>query len=220
MVVDRRANQKARTRQALLRAATELVRQGHPPSIPDAAELALVSTATAYRYFPTAQALWEEATFDAVSTWSVDAVEAAGDDVGARLEAAITTLGWQMLDDEYPFRLRVQISLERWFEQASLPQDERVTVREGRRVPWNDAVVAPLRGRLPEEQIERIRTALSLVWGPESVIVLRDVCRLDVAESKEAMLRAAKWLLAGALAEHGIEATFPAHSGDGSPEMR
>ncbi|MBW3591946.1 MAG: hypothetical protein KY393_08915, partial [Actinobacteria bacterium] len=74
---------------------------------------------------------------------ALDAVEAAGDDVGARLEAAITTLGWQMLDDEYPFRLRVQISLERWFEQASLPEDERVTVREGRRVPWNDAVVAP-----------------------------------------------------------------------------
>ncbi|PYU89769.1 MAG: hypothetical protein DMG08_20310 [Acidobacteria bacterium] len=45
-----RANRKARTRVALLHAATELVREGRQPSMPEAADLALISTA--YRYFP------------------------------------------------------------------------------------------------------------------------------------------------------------------------
>ena len=45
-----RANRKARTRVALLQAATELVREGRQPSMPEAADRALISTA--YRYFP------------------------------------------------------------------------------------------------------------------------------------------------------------------------
>src|SRR6185436_662241 len=56
-----RTNQKTRTRAALLQSATELVREGRPPSMPEAAERALISLATAYRYFRTAEELWEDA---------------------------------------------------------------------------------------------------------------------------------------------------------------
>lgn len=42
-------------------AATKLIRDGRPPSMPEAAERALVSVATAYRYFRTAEELWEDA---------------------------------------------------------------------------------------------------------------------------------------------------------------
>ena len=62
-----RANQKARTRAALLQAATELVRDGRPPSIPEVADRALISVATAYRYFPSAEELWFEASTTAVA---------------------------------------------------------------------------------------------------------------------------------------------------------
>ena len=50
---DLRANQKERTRAALVDAAKALVRAGAPPTVAEAAERARVSRATAYRYFPT-----------------------------------------------------------------------------------------------------------------------------------------------------------------------
>src|SRR5581483_8043837 len=59
-----RVDQKLRTRAALLRAASELVAQGKSPSVAEVAESAQVSTATAYRYFPTQQALLVELPLD------------------------------------------------------------------------------------------------------------------------------------------------------------
>src|SRR5882757_11321904 len=50
---DPRANQKDRTRQAIIDAALEFIEEGVMPSVVEAAERAKVSRATAYRYFPT-----------------------------------------------------------------------------------------------------------------------------------------------------------------------
>src|ERR1700739_3841653 len=47
-----RVNQKARTRAAILRAVQDLARDGAEITMPAVARAALVSEATAYRYFP------------------------------------------------------------------------------------------------------------------------------------------------------------------------
>ena len=47
-----RENQRARTRQAIVRAAGALFARGEKPSLDDIAAEARVSRATAYRYFP------------------------------------------------------------------------------------------------------------------------------------------------------------------------
>src|ERR1700729_1240556 len=47
-----RANQKARPRQAIVDACVELIRQRQSVSMPEVAKAAMVSEATAYRYFP------------------------------------------------------------------------------------------------------------------------------------------------------------------------
>ncbi len=57
---DPRANQKARTRAAIVEAALRLRDRGETPTIADAAREGGVSRATAYRYFPTRQALLVE----------------------------------------------------------------------------------------------------------------------------------------------------------------
>jgi hypothetical protein len=67
-----RSNQKTRTRAALLQAATDLFREGRSPSMPEAADRALVSVATAYRYFSSAEDLWWEATLTDVFQQTVD----------------------------------------------------------------------------------------------------------------------------------------------------
>src|SRR3954452_15365573 len=110
-----RVNQKTRTRTALLDAAAELVRAGKPPSIPDAADRALVSVATAYRYFSSAEELWWEASneaFDGGVTMAnvAQRVDAAGSDPQARLEALIRSIGYRMLDDQAPYRQIAKIA--------------------------------------------------------------------------------------------------------------
>ena len=67
-----RANQKARTRAAIVDACRELVRSGAEVTMPEVARRALVSEATAYRYFPDLISLLREAL---EGTWP-DPVEA------------------------------------------------------------------------------------------------------------------------------------------------
>jgi AcrR family transcriptional regulator len=179
----------------------QLVREGKPPSIPEAAELALMSPATAYRYFPSAHALWEEAALELVEPWDAELVDQAGQDPLARLEAVVKTIGWHQLDEEMTYRSLARAGLERWFDQLSLPEDQRVPVREGRRLRWNSKVVEPLRGQLSDGQISDLLGALALVWGTEAVISLRDVSRLDTDDAKRVMLTAARWMVQGALAD-------------------
>ncbi|WP_249160897.1 TetR/AcrR family transcriptional regulator [Actinospica acidithermotolerans] len=56
-----RVNQKLRTRTAIVRAAAELSRTGREVTMPEVAKAALVSEATAYRYFPDLASLLGEA---------------------------------------------------------------------------------------------------------------------------------------------------------------
>src|SRR5262249_15322283 len=59
-----RVNQKRRTRAALVEAAKQLVGEGVTPTVAQAAEAALVSRTTAYRYFPTQDSLLLELAVD------------------------------------------------------------------------------------------------------------------------------------------------------------
>lgn len=199
-----RSNQRARTRAALLDAATQLVREGRPPSIPDAADLALVSVATAYRYFPSADQLWLEAS-DALVEWeptlaeSNARIEAAGDDVMDRLEAAIQAVGFRMIDDQAPYRRVAQSALDQWFSAAHEPHGERPPVREQRRKAQIELVLAPLRGSHPDVEVDRIAHALGVVIGTDAMLAVTDGVGLEGDDAKAAMLDAGRWLLAGAL---------------------
>ena len=59
-----RANQRDRTRKDLLSAAARLLKEGANPSMEDLAAAAMVSRATAYRYFPNLDALLAEAPLE------------------------------------------------------------------------------------------------------------------------------------------------------------
>jgi AcrR family transcriptional regulator len=201
-----RANQKARTRTALLQAAADLVREGKPPSMPEAADRALVSVATAYRYFPTAEDLWWEASNMAIGHHGNLAeaerrVEEVGPDPQARLEALIRSVGFAMLDDQVPYRRITKTALEQWFRQADASDRERVPIRQGRRNEQIKNVIAPLHGQLPKKDIDRITHALGLVVGTEAMIALIDAVGLDTPTAKKTLLDAGRWLLGGALAE-------------------
>jgi len=203
--VSGRSNQKTRTRTALLQSATELLREGRPPSMPEAADRALVSIATAYRYFSSAEELWWEASktiaFEGPTAEADQRVDAAGTDPQARVEALIRSIGFRMLDDQMPYRQMTRAALEQWFRQIDTPDSERVPIREGRRNRGIRKAIEPLRGELRDKDLDRIAYALALVVSSEAVIALIDAVGLDVPEAKKSLLDAGRWLLSGALAE-------------------
>src|SRR5271168_181369 len=173
-----RTNQKARTRAALLQAATDLFREGRSPSMPEAADRALVSVATAYRYFSSAEDLWWEATLADVFPQTVDETmertQAAGSEPQARLEAAVRSNGFAIIDDQAPFRRVALIALEQWFRQREAHDDPRTPIRAGRRSELIGEVLSPLAGTLPQKDFDRVANALGLVLGTEAMISLTD----------------------------------------------
>lgn len=214
-----RSNQKARTRAAILTAAVDLLREGRPITVPEAAERALVSPATAYRYFPSAEDLADEASIDLLDFLASGdeiggAIEAAGDDVHARLEALIRTLGWRMISDPMPFRQQAKAGLDRWIAQQQVNPEDRVPVRMGRRTAFTRQALAPIHDRLSTPDFERLVAALDVGWGTEATISLLDVGQLDPETALATMLTTCRWILDGALGDAGATSAGTIESGE------
>ena len=87
-----RTNQKRRTRAAIKAAAADLIQRGKTPTMADIAEAALVSKSTAYRYFPSLEALIAEIMLDQTVALDLERVYEAAEIPGTaeeRLEAVV-----------------------------------------------------------------------------------------------------------------------------------
>jgi hypothetical protein len=62
-------------------------------------------------------------------------------------------------------------------------------------VEWIERALEPLRETLPPERFERLVSALTLLIGWESMIVLQDTRALTAAEAEEVCVWAARALL-------------------------
>lgn len=175
--------------------------------MPEAAERALVSVATAYRYFRTAEELWEDAALyssaELIDSDELEAaITAAGDDVEARVELVIRKLGWLFIDQEAMTRQVMKTSIDRWFAQQGVG-GERRPVRPGQRNKWNALALEPLRDSLEDHQVDSLVEALGFVVGVEAVVTLLDALQLSPEAAKERQLKTAMWILRGGLAEIG-----------------
>jgi len=197
---DPRANQKARTRAAIVAAAQELTRNGTSPTIAQAAERARVSRATAHRYFPTQEALLVEL---ADITPAVAPVEAllenfATDDVEQRLLQLLDAFNPIVLDDEEHMRRALRVYLDTWLRSRRSDPESAPPVREGRRMRWLEKTLEPLQ-HLPDTQRRRLQSALALTLGTDSIVIMKDVCHLDDEETLEVLRWTAVALLQAAL---------------------
>lgn len=200
-----RQNQKQRTRLALLDAAVALARDGHSPSIAEVAEAAKVSTATAYRYFPNPQSLWADLATRQVSGRYPEFLEGLPADPVARIDAVVRAVTEFQLADEAVWRGVLRASLDRWFGQADIAEDERVPIRGNTRVDMARVALAPLQDSLPPDALERLINAVVMVFGVEAMITTRDACGLDPAAATEVMSWAAQSLVRAAIAEAGSD---------------
>lgn len=181
---------RRRNRQALLDAAQALLAQGRAPTLAEAADLAEISRATAYRYFSSSEQLQNEAALDAIAKAIPEGL-AGGSDGAADATRAVRDLVLRVeamvRENEPAFRTMLRHSLE--VEGGS---------RGARRVGWIEACLAGT--DLPPAERARLVPALALLCGIEARVVLKDVCGLDDEAARETLSWAAQALLARALA--------------------
>lgn len=195
-----RENQKERTRTALVEAAASLVKEGRALSVAEVAEVAKVSTATAYRYFPNPQSLWADLAVKWAQNFHIGELLAkAGDDPGARMDALIRYVTNLQFQDEVSWRALVKANLERWFEQGG--SSPEAPVRGKTRIHMTQQALEPLEDVLAPEAHRRLKMALMLVYGVEAMIVTRDACDLEPDEATEVMRWAAQALVQAAVTD-------------------
>ena len=198
-----RVNQKRRTRAAIVDAAKELLAQGTTPTVAQAAEQALVSRTTAYRYFPTQDSLLLELSVHL----DVDDIEelvgrptAGPEDAAARAVEVLGLFNRHVLADEPRYRTAMRLYQDMWLAGTNEGDDAPI-VREGRRVRWFTEMLEPLRARVGDDDFARLIAGVSCLAGAEAVVVLRDVCHLSADDAVAVTEWAAAALIRATLTE-------------------
>lgn len=178
-----RPQQKLRTRKDLLLAAGRLIKQGRRPSLEDIAAEAMVSRATAYRYFPDVDALLAESTLDVEVPDANELFARLEPGAGAveRLELVDRTLNDVVVEHEPQMRTMLARTVMRALDEGSA---ESAPARQNRRKPLIAAALAPARAQFNAAALRRLEHALALLMGTEAFIVTRDVLRIDDAEAR------------------------------------
>lgn len=187
-----RNNQRQRTRTAIVTACRELVLSAAEITMPAVAKAALVSEATAYRYFPDLPSLLAEAL---EGTWPEPAVVltplANCTDPVERIGFATEFLLREVLARQGAVRAMVSASL--------LRPELAEKARPGHRFALIDAALAPLdekRGQEGDETLLKALTALkrelAIIVGAEALFVLTDLCGLSPDDAITTAVRAAE----------------------------
>jgi AcrR family transcriptional regulator len=191
-----RVNQKRRTRAAIVAAARDLITGSAEVTMPAVAQAALVSEATAYRYFPDLISLLREAV---EGTWpspeqalasaegSTDAVER----IGVGTERLLRHI------QAYQGAVRTMIA-------ALVVRPQTAGVRPGYRFAIIDHALAPLEdslGRQRPEAFRQLKQDLAIVVSAEALFTLTDLCKLSPDEAIASAVRSARTITAAAVSE-------------------
>jgi AcrR family transcriptional regulator len=189
-----RRQQKARTRQALVDAARTLVSGGLTPTVEEAAAKARISRTTAYRYFPNQRSLLL-AAYPHIESSSL-LPDPAPADPEERLEAVVDAHIRQTVQLEPQLRSMLRLSLE-----ATPDERARLLLRRGRAIGWIEDALAPLRGRLTDDELHQLALAIRTVEGIDALVWLTDVAGLPRPAAVRLMRWAAVALLRSALTD-------------------
>ena len=168
---------RARTRRLMLETATRLMQAGKTPSVSEVAEAAEVSRATAYRYFPSQAALVEavvDAALGPILTW-----KSRSPDAEERVEDLFRASLPRLDEFEATFKAALKLSLDQWGQRKAGASETEPQFMRGHRVELLRDALEPLRAHLPKQEVDRLAQALSLIFGIEALVVLKDIWGLD-----------------------------------------
>jgi AcrR family transcriptional regulator len=187
-----RTSQKARTRDALIAAARELLAKGVTLTIEAAAAEADIGRTTAYRYFPNSRALLA-ATFPEIQMRSLLGADPPEDPL-VRLEIVAEGCTRQLFEYEPELRAQLRLVLE-----GEPVGSDSLPLRRGRRIGWIEEALSPLHGRMPEPELRRLVLGIGATLGIEAFVWLTDMAGLSREEAAEVMRSNARELLRSAL---------------------
>lgn len=183
----------------MLETASRLMQGGTIPSVTEVAEAAEVSRATAYRYFPTQAALVHAVVDEALGPilkW-----HSASTDAEARTRDLFASAMPRIDAFEATFRAALKLSLHQWAARQAGTLGPEPPFTRGHRVELLRDAVAPLHGKIPEAAFDRLAKALSLLFGIEAFVVLKDIWGADADETQAITEWAASMLVRAVVAQ-------------------
>ncbi|AHI74904.1 TetR/AcrR family transcriptional regulator [Burkholderia thailandensis] len=193
---------RTQTRELLLQTALSMLEQGWFPSITELANASGVSRATAYRYFPSQAALVStvvDESLGPVLQWQPTSTS-----VEARVNELLDFAYPRMEQHEGALRAALQVALHQWAnERARRAQDEPKYRRGNRRRLLMLAVEPMVQAGVDPAVAARLAQSLSLLYGTEAMVVLKDIWGLDFREFMSVIKWMSSALVQAALAEAG-----------------
>jgi AcrR family transcriptional regulator len=187
-----RANQKARTRQAIVDACRELTRTGAEMTMPQVARAAMVSEATAYRYFPDLVTLLQEAI---VGLWppAPEALAPVADSTDPAERVAFACEYLMRGVHAYQGAVRAMIA-------NTITTPTETHARPGIRFDLIDHAIAPCRDGIGPTALADLRQSLAIVISAEALFVLTDLCDHTIDDAITIAVRTATTLTTAAFA--------------------
>ena len=196
---------RARMRKVMLESSMRLMQDGHIPSVSDVAAAAQVSRATAYRYFPTQAALIQAAVNEALGpilAWSSDSSDAE-----ERVTQLVTFAYPRMEDYEATLKAALRLALDQWARRHAGLAGGEVQMVRGNRIGLLHSAIHPLKSKLSASAFARLKQSLSLVFGTEAFVVLKDIWGLDRHRAQNVALWTCHALIQASIAEEGKAGT-------------
>jgi AcrR family transcriptional regulator len=188
---------RARTRRLMLETATRLMQSGATPSVSEVAEAAEVSRATAYRYFPSQAALVHAVVDEALGPILTRSNERT--DAEDRVDELLRTSLPRIEEFEATFKAALKLALDQWARRQAGSLGDEPQFTRGHRIDLLEEALEPLRGDLPEDEFLRLAQALSLIYGVEALVVLKDIWGLDMGRVQTVTRWAASALVRAAI---------------------
>jgi AcrR family transcriptional regulator len=191
-----RVNQKERTRRAIVAAARDLIHAGGEVTMPAVAKSALVSEATAYRYFPDLASLLPEALAGVWPSPETALAPVAGsEDPVERVACATQALLRHVLT--YQGAVRAVIA-------ATITRPAGPAVRPGHRFGLIDEALRPVpAGTAGLAQLKR---DLAVVVSAEALFTLTDLCGLSPDDAIASAVATARTLTEAATGKNRFAA--------------
>ena len=197
---------KARMWRLLLNEAGAMLCEGETPSVAEVAARAGVSRATAYRYFPSRSKLINAVVEDSLGP-VLGRVASTNPDGRERIRELFARTIPRFKEYEPQFRAALQLSLEHVAQERAGKLVEE-PYRRGHRIRILTEAAAPLRRQLGKRRFDQLVRALSLVYGIEAYVVLRDIW----GASDREIATIARWVADALVSTAMREAT---HAGNG-----
>ena len=195
-LVSSRVNQKERTRQAIVAATRDLARAGGEVTMPAVARSALVSEATAYRYFPDLASLLREALAGVWPSPETALAPVAGsDDPVERVACATEALLRHVLS--YQGAVRATIA-------ATITRPGGAAMRPGHRFGLIDEALRPVAA--DTAGLAQLKQDLAVVISAEALFTLIDLCGLSPEDAIASAVHTARTLTQAAIGKNRLAA--------------